>query len=55
MLNYLLQSLGTLCSFTGIMYILIGSVAGLLFGSLPGVLLNGTAGNNLCHVLRLPP
>ncbi len=37
MLNYLLQSLGTLCSFTGIMYILIGSVAGLLFGSLPGL------------------
>lgn len=37
MWNYILESLSSLCSVTGILYILLGSAAGLLFGSLPGL------------------
>ena len=37
MWQYILQSLQQLASVTGVLYILLGSIVGLLFGSLPGL------------------
>lgn len=37
MWQYMLDSLQTLCSVTGVLYIILGSLIGLLFGSLPGL------------------
>ena len=37
MWQYILDSLQALASVTGVLYILLGSIVGLLFGSLPGL------------------